>query len=132
MHFDMSKLNWLRTDWFAHVTNAHLRHVTPIELRDINSHIDQFFDAHVRITHERVSVPINCPGHWPAVLAPVWIACGRNDEEAAMFLGNLYCRRAIARPEVWLSFNYAVIPWHPRLYVRAQDNWNWPGRKRPK
>jgi hypothetical protein len=116
-HFCSSKFKLLRTDWCPQLTNAHIRKFKPGDLNMIDQHIGQFFDAHLADPSNRVSVPLNCPNPWPSVLAPVWLACNRDEEEAAKFLGNLYCRYAIKRPELWWSFPYAVIEWKPRLYV---------------
>jgi len=116
-HFCTSSGTLLTTDWFEPVTNAHLRQVTPIALRDVYAHLCQFFDRHVADRTFRVSVPHNCPSPWPPVLAPLWLACGCDEEEAAKLLGDLYCRYAIARPELWMSFPDAVLEWKPRRYT---------------
>jgi hypothetical protein len=34
-----------------------------------------------------------------------------------MLVGNLYCRVAIGRPEIWRSFNAAEPDHYPREYV---------------
>jgi hypothetical protein len=99
------------------MTNIHIRHLGPRNLSAVYQYIGQFFDAHILDPANRVSVPINCPNPWPPVLGPLWLVCGQDDEEAAKFLGNLYCRYAIQRPELWWSFPYAVLDWKPRLYV---------------
>jgi hypothetical protein len=120
MHFCSSTLKCLTTDWFASKTNARLRHFQPGDLQIVYNHIGQFFDAHLHDPINKVSVPLNCPHPWPSVLAPVWLACGHDEEEGAKFLGNLYCRYAIVRSELWWSFPYAVLDWKPRLYVVDQ------------
>jgi hypothetical protein len=120
MLFDTSTMKHLKTDWFSSKTNARIRLFQPGDLQVVYSHIGPFFDAHVQDAANRVSVPLNCPHPWPSALAPVWLACGHDQEEAAMLLGNLYCRYAIQRPEMWWSSPYAALKWKPRLYVVHQ------------
>lgn len=107
----------MTTDWFPILTNVHLQQISPQDQQMVDQHIGQFFDAHIADRSQKVSVPINCPHPWPSVLTPVWLACNRDEEEAAKFLGNLYCRYAIKRPELWMSFPDAVLSWKPRRYV---------------
>jgi hypothetical protein len=114
----MSKFAFLTTDWFPKKTNLLLGRMTATEYKMVDDQIAQFFDAHLR-DQSKVSVPINCPHPWPTALVPVWIAANRDEQEAAMLLGNLYCRHAIKRPEIWISVPYAVLDWKPRLYVYA-------------
>jgi hypothetical protein len=110
-------MSFLQTDWFPSKTNALLKGMTAQEQADIHNHIDQFFDAHTQDVKNQVGVAKNCPNPWPAVLTPIWIAAGMDEERAAMLLGNIYCRHAINRPEEWWSFPDAVLEWKPRRYV---------------
>lgn len=107
----------LKTDWFPQKTNVRIGNMSQTDLSNIYAHIDQFFNDHLRDPANFVGVARNCPHPWPPVLVPIWLATGRDEEEAAMLLGNLYCRHAIARPEVWWSFSDTVIPGRPRRYV---------------
>jgi hypothetical protein len=116
-HFCTSKMEFLRTDWFPSKTNALIKHMRPRDLTAVHVYIDQFFEAHVQDSANEVGVAKNCPDPWPSVLAPIWIAADMDEERAGMFLGNLYCRHAIQRPEEWWSFPDAVLPWKPRKYV---------------
>jgi hypothetical protein len=123
-------MKWLRTDWFSQGTDARIRalrhHGGNLQL--IETHINKFFDAHVINRSNRVCVTVNCQNPWPAVLSPLWHASGDDEEEAAKFLGNLYCRVAIKRPEKWLSAPYPIFKqrrdphkWAPRHYFLGPD-----------
>jgi hypothetical protein len=120
MLFDVVAMRCVTTDWFAPKTNARLSHFRPGDLPMVYKYIGQFFDAHVRDARNKVSVPINCPHPWPPMLEPIWLACGHNEEQGAMLLGNLYCRYAIQRPELWWTVSNAILDWKPRLYVVDQ------------
>jgi hypothetical protein len=103
MLFDLQEMRVRKPneDFRPAVTNAQLKNMGVMDLPIINAHIATFFDAHVRDQNQRVCVPLNCQDPWPPALVPVWLACGRDEEAAAMLLGNLYCRYAIRRPEWW-------------------------------
>jgi len=116
-HYDMSQGQLITTDWFPRTTDGQLRAIKPRELKAIYCYIGQFFDAQIADRTAKVCVPFNCPDPWPSVLAPIWIAAGRNEEAAAMLLGNLYCRHAITRPELWASSPLALLKWKPRHYI---------------
>jgi hypothetical protein len=120
----------LRTDWFSVATDAKIRALRYHggNLQAINAHINTFFDAHVINPVNRVCVTLNCQNPWPAVLVPVWDAAGNDEVEAALFLGGLYCRVAIARPEAWTSVPYPIFQSRadpnaraPRRYVLSRD-----------
>jgi hypothetical protein len=129
-HFCSTKMKLLRTDWFPAATDAKIRALRHYggNLQAINAHINTFFDAHVINPVNRVCVTLNCQNPWPAVLVPLWDASGNDEGEAALFLGGLYCRVAIARPEAWTSVPYPIFhnradpnKWAPRRYVLGQD-----------
>jgi hypothetical protein len=117
MHFCTSTMKFLKNDWFWQKTDMLVARKTSKDLVNVYSHIDRFFDDHLRDWTNVVGVARNCPDPWPPVLAPVWVSAWRNEDEAAMFLGNLYCRKAIVRPEVWWSFSDTVLPGRPRRYI---------------
>ena len=117
MHYCTSTMKMLSTDWFTIKTNANIRRMSVRDLTIAYQHIDRFFEAHLKDWTNPVGVARNCPSPWPPALAPVWHAAGMDEQEAAMFLGNLYCRHAIARPELWWSFSDTVIPGRPRRYI---------------
>jgi len=119
-HFCTSAIGYLSTDWFSRWTNARIRNMHamyPSHLPLVFGHIGQFFDDHVNDPNNKVFVATNCPSPWPSVLDPVYDAVGQQYDDAAMFLGNLYCRYAILRPETWWSFPNALLPHKPRTYV---------------
>jgi hypothetical protein len=121
MVLDAPTGKWLSTDWFPTRTNAALKNMTPIQIHDVHVYIEIFFNIGVRPRPPdgfKVCVPINCPNPWPQVLDPVYNAVG-NYEDAAKFLGNLYCRVGIRRNDAWIS---SPLPWpglkhKPRVYV---------------
>jgi hypothetical protein len=119
--FDVPQMKWLRTDWFSSKTDAQIRALRGNDLQLINAHINIFFDAHIINRSNRICVPINCPNPWPPALASVWHAAGMDEEEAAMFLGNLYCRVAIKRPEKWWTAPIPYLEGAPRQYHLASD-----------
>jgi hypothetical protein len=112
MVFDVPEWRVRRTDFKPVVTNSQLKNMGAMDLQIVNAHIATYFDAHARDHSQRVCVPLNCPNPWPPALVPVWLACGRDEEAAAMLLGNLYCRYAIKRPEWWWS---APLPFTKRI-----------------
>lgn len=57
----------------------------------------------------------------PRRVARIERACSEDEDEAAMLVGNLYCRVAIGRPEIWWSCNAAELDHHPRKYVSGSD-----------
>jgi hypothetical protein len=116
-------MEWLKTDWFHTTTEAYIRalHRQGGQLQPIYDHINTFFDAHVINRANDVCVTINCPNPWPPVLGSVWHAAGEDEDRAAMFLGNLYCRVAIARPDKWWSAPIPYLKATPRHYVLASD-----------
>ena len=123
MLYDVPMGKVLTTDWFHSETNTRIRQLRPGELAAINAHINTFFDAHVTDPHlHQIVVPLCCPHPWPPVLDPVYRACGGRHyphayEEAGMFLGNLFCRVAIARREWWWTLSQTRFDWKPRTYV---------------
>jgi hypothetical protein len=130
-HFCATTMKVLKTDWFPSLTDAQIR-ALPYHggnLAAINAFINAFFDAHVAhpIRREddcRVCVPLNCPDPWPMILTPVWLASNQAQDQAAMFLGNLFCRVAIARKEMWVSTPYPIFTHRdvtPRRYALASD-----------
>jgi hypothetical protein len=111
--FCTSLIKYLETDWFSEKTDARMKAFAPGDYDMVDEYIKQFFDAHaIQGPMMRVCVPINCPHPWPTALVPVWIACNYDEEDAAMFLGGLYCRHAIKRPELWWT---APLPFTKRL-----------------
>ncbi len=140
-HYCTSKMQWLHTDWFHTLTQSQLQALQSYggNVVAIYAHIDQFFDAHIKNQTNRVCVTINCPNPWPPVLGPVWLASSRDETRAAMFLGNLYCRAAIRRPEVWLSAPYPIFKgrpnpnkWTPRHYFLGPQDWPRPNVRKSK
>jgi hypothetical protein len=138
-HFCTTKLKWLRTDWHSDLTDAQIRALQHHggNIQDVYAHIDTFFDAYLINRINRVCVTINCQNPWPAVLAPLWLASGQDEEAAAMFLGNLYCRRAINRSEPWWSSPHPVFKnrpnprtWTPRHYFIGPGPDEYPGKAR--
>jgi hypothetical protein len=90
--------------------------------RDIVAEINTPFDRHLKDRGYRVVVTENYPDPWPAVLWPLYPAAGGKDP-AAMFLGCLFCRVAIARPELWICAPLPIYTnrppekSHPRRYM---------------
>jgi hypothetical protein len=130
---------YLRTDWHSSWTDLRIRELLRQggSLQPIEAHINTFFDAHIINPINRVCVTLNCQNPWPAVLVPVWHACGMSEEDAALFLGALFCRVAIKRPKEedwWTSplpiFRNRADPykWTPRHYVLRLQ----PGQPKPK
>jgi hypothetical protein len=120
----------MTTDWHPRSTDAKIKALLKQggSLQQVNDYINTFFDARLKKQIEHVCVTINCPDPWPPVLAQVWHASGMDVEEAALFMGGLYCRVANARTEAWISaplplfFNRAdPRKWKPRHYIP------WPG-----
>lgn len=121
-----TKMKTLRIDWYWRSTNAmlHAFHRLGGNLPAVNGHINIFFDRFVAspVEANRVCVPLNCPDPWPPVLDLLFDAAGRNQEQAALFLGGLYCRVAIQRPEEWYASPFHLrnrlnpYKWSPRHY----------------
>lgn len=120
MHFDTPSMKWLRTDWFPEKTNRQLRQFRPGEKRNIREYIDSFFDMHMADPRNQVGVLLNCPHPWARVLIPIWRVCNENEEEAAMLLGNIFCRVAILRSDDWWSHSDTRFKHKPRMYVFDQ------------
>jgi hypothetical protein len=117
-------MSMLNDCWrFGPKTNQQCARVTPGQLQAALDFIDTFFAAHIADPSQSVGVAFNCPGSWEDTpLEPLYaIACAGDEDEAAMLVGNLYCRVAIRRSELWWSFNAAELDHHPRKYVTGAD-----------
>jgi len=115
--FDVPTMQELRTDWYPDKTNRTIARLKPAELAEIKRLINLRFDEHLaNPDRNKVSVPINFPNPWPPCFAALWLACGKDEEQAAMILGNLFCRVAIERSEWWWYGNAPVPSWHPRMF----------------
>ena len=87
--------------------------------------IDGFFDQHVANPRFVVGVPFNLPGVWPPEVEPLYDACVRiygptnAFDQAKLFAGNVYCRVAIARSDIWSTTRTPPFPRSsaPRFYV---------------
>jgi hypothetical protein len=132
-------MDFLKTDWFPDLTNAQIStlHRYGGNVMDVYTHINTFFDAHAINRINRVCVTLNCQNPWPVVLGPLFDASGCDEERAALFLGNLFCRVAINRPEVWMSAPYPIFrqrrdphKWAPRHYFFAPDFLGKPRQRR--
>jgi hypothetical protein len=111
MVFDTAEICNRTTDWRPQLTTALLRTIPPSDRLMVDAYIKTFFDAHVIDHSQRVNVTLNCPDPWPPMLEPLWIAT-HDKAQAAMLLGNLYCRHAIKRSELWFC---ASLPFTKRV-----------------
>jgi hypothetical protein len=119
MLWDWGSTSWLTDCWnFGAKTNQQLRRFRPGEAAKVYDYINKTaFDPHVADPRQPVVVCRNFPGEWPIELEAVYVRGGLSyPDMAAMLLGNLYCRAAIARPDYWYTINTPVIGHHPREY----------------
>jgi hypothetical protein len=102
--FDVPMWKEIREDWYPNITDVHIRSLRQCggDLQAVYRHINGFFNAHLMDTdRNEICVTINCRNPWPQVLDDLYVACGNDEDEAAMFLGGLFCRVAIKRPDWW-------------------------------
>jgi hypothetical protein len=98
--FDASSMSMLRDCWrFGQKTNQQCARISPSELQAALDYIDTFFSAHIADPRQSVGIAFNCSGSWEGTpLQPLYeVACSGDEDEAAMLVGNLYCRVAIRR-----------------------------------